>query len=279
MNTSYKQHAARLLSEKELFIFDMDGTIYLEDRVFPFAVQFIHNLRKHGKRVLFFTNNASRASDFYMERLSRMGFAPSREEILSAGDVTLTFLLRYRPQKSVYLLGTDSLRGQYAAAGVPLVPLDAEEADIVVSSFDTELTFAKLTCACTAVRGGAEYLCTHPDYNCPTVGGFLPDSGAIAALITASTGVEPTFFGKPYAQTVEMIAEVTGVEKEKMCFFGDRLYTDIAVGVHNGVSAVLVLTGETTAQMAEEAPDDCRPDLVFPSLAEIDSCMFGNAPD
>lgn len=271
-------NAAQLLGEKELFVFDMDGTIYLEDRVFPFAVRFIRHLRAHGKRVLFFTNNASRASDFYMERLTRMGFAPARDEIMSSGDVTAAYLLHHRRGKSVYLLGTESLRAQFAAQRIPLVPEAAEQADIVVSSFDTELTYRKLTCACTAVRNGAEYFCTHPDYNCPTVGGFLPDSGAIAALITASTGVKPTFFGKPYAQTVQMITAITQTPRDRMCFFGDRLYTDIAVGVRHGVCAVLVLTGETTAEMAESAAKDCRPDLIFPSLAEADRCMFGTAP-
>ena len=96
-----------LLCEKELFIFDMDGTIYLGSRVFDFAIKFINELRAHGKKVLFFTNNASKSTDFYLEKLQRLGFGASESEVMTAGDVTKVFLKRYRAGKSVYLLATE----------------------------------------------------------------------------------------------------------------------------------------------------------------------------
>ena len=147
-------------------------------------------------------------------------------------------------------------------------------ADIVVTSFDTTLTYEKLDNACRFVRCGAEYLSTHPDFNCPTETGFIPDSGAIAAFVTASTGVQPTYFGKPYAETVQMICEATGMEKQDICIFGDRLYTDIALGRLHGVTAVLVLTGETQQADVDAAEPAKRPDMTFASLAEVDSLMF-----
>lgn len=143
-----------------------------------------------------------------------------------------------------------------------------------MTSFDTTLTYEKLNIACRLVRGGAEYLSTHPDFNCPTEDGFIPDSGAIAAFVTASTGVSPVYFGKPYAQTIEMIAEHTGTAREDMCIFGDRLYTDIALGKRHGVTAVLVLSGETQpADLKNVRPED-YPDFVFPSLAEVSAELF-----
>ena len=148
------------------------------------------------------------------------------------------------------------------------------EPDIVVTSFDTGLTYEKLTLACDFIRHGAEYLCTHPDFNCPTETGFIPDSGAIAAAVTASTGVTPVYFGKPYRETAEMIAEITGETKDRMMIFGDRLYTDIATGKRHGISAALVLTGETTVADVERASEEERPDLLLPSLAEADELLF-----
>lgn len=257
----------RSLTEKKLYIFDMDGTIYLGGRVFPFAVDFIKNLRSKGKRVLFFTNNASRDPIVYMKKLTDMGFEPKREELLTSGDVTIQFLKRHRADKTVYLVGTPELERQFKGEGIAL----SGEADIVVTSFDTTLTYEKLNNACRLIRGGAEYLCTHPDFNCPTENGFIPDSGAIAAFVTASTGVKPVYFGKPYVQTVEMIIEHTGVEKDDICVFGDRLYTDIALGRKHGITSVLVLTGETTEQDVEAAAEDDKPDYVFPSLAEVNT--------
>ena len=111
--------------------------------------------------------------------------------------------------------------------------------------------------------------------NCPTETGFIPDSGAIAAFVTASTGKTPTYFGKPYRETVEMIAEATGFSNGEMCIFGDRLYTDIALGKKFGVTSVLVLSGETQPADVDAAAPADQPDLVFDSLADVDGFMFG----
>jgi ribonucleotide monophosphatase NagD (HAD superfamily) len=124
------------------------------------------------------------------------------------------------------------------------------------------------------VRGGAEYLSTHPDYNCPTETGFIPDSGAIAAFVTASTGKTPTYFGKPYKETIDMICEATGLDRSEMCIFGDRLYTDIAIGKRHGVTAVLVLSGETQPADVDAAEEKDKPDFVFDSLDNVDVAMF-----
>lgn len=260
----------RVLSGKDLFVFDMDGTVYLGGRVFPFAVSLIKKLRQSGKRVLFFTNNASHNPDFYVKKLSEMGFEPREGELLTAGDVTVSFLLSHRAGKKVYLVGTPELEEQFRGAGIVL----SEDADIVVTSFDTTLTYEKLRIACALIRNGAEYLSTHPDFNCPVEGGFIPDSGAIAALVTASTGAMPTYFGKPYASAAKMMSEMTGVSFEKMCVFGDRLYTDIAIGKNSGITATLVLTGETTLSDVEKAETKDRPDFTVDSLADIEKALF-----
>lgn len=270
------------LLSKRLFIFDMDGTVYLGGRVFDFAVRFIRHLRESGHRVLFFTNNASHSSNFYLEKLNRLGFEVSREEILTSGDVTAAYLTEKRKGKSVYLVGTPELDGVFRDAGVNLVAdengrllVSGTTADIVVTSFDTTLTYEKLTEACRMVRAGAEYLSTHPDFNCPTEDGFIPDSGAIAALVTASTGKGPVYFGKPYKETAEMIGEMTGCSSDEMCIFGDRLYTDIALGRRFGMTACLVLSGETQLSDVDGAAEAEKPDMIFSSLAETDELLFG----
>ena len=271
---SFKNPDTSKISDKKLYIFDMDGTIYLGDNVFNFAIRFINNLRAAGKRVLFFTNNASHSDDFYIEKLTKLGFSPSREEIMTSGDVTKVFLHRKRSGKSVYLVGTDDLVNDFKKDGIKLVDGNSESVDIVITSFDTTLTYKKLNDACRLVRNGSEYLSTHPDFNCPTETGFIPDSGAIAAFVTASTGKIPTYFGKPYIETLEMICEHTGIAKEDMCIFGDRLYTDIALGARNGVMSILVLTGETTAEDVKNADKKDQPNYVFDSLDDVDKLMF-----
>ncbi len=254
-----------IFGDKKLFVFDMDGTLCIGEKVFPEAVAFIHKLRELGRRVLFFTNNASHTSDYYMEKLRRMGFAPERGEVMTAGDVTAEFLLAHRRGREVFLVGTDELKNDFCRRGIVL----SDKAEIVVSSFDTSLTYYKLKHACDLVRGGAEFLCTHPDLNCPTENGFIPDSGAIASLITVCTGVTPRFFGKPYEDTINMICEHTGFGVKETVIFGDRLYTDIALGKRVGAETVLVLTGETDLETARHAKENERPDYIFPSMKEI----------
>lgn len=269
-----------ILESKKLFVFDMDGTIYLGGIPFDFAVRFINKLREDGRRILFFTNNASHSPEFYIKKLTRLGFNPSKEEICTSGNVTAAFLTTERAGKRVYLVGTEELYDQFAAAGVDLVcdkngVPDGREADIVVTSFDTTLTYDKLVVACDFIRAGAEYLSTHPDFNCPTETGFIPDSGAIAALVTASTGAMPTYFGKPYPETVRMISEITGVEKDEMIIFGDRIYTDIATGRRHGITAALVLSGECKEADAAAASLEDQPDIMLESLASAERIMFG----
>ena len=250
------------LKEIELFVLDMDGTIYLGERVFPDAVEFVKRAKDTGRRIAYFTNNASKNPDIYHEKLLRMGFDSERSEIITSGDVTAHYLLKHHPGEPVYLVGTPALAASFAGYGIPL----SEEAGIVVSSFDTTLTYKKLETACNLLRDGALFYSTHPDFNCPTETGFIPDCGAINALITASTGRQPVYFGKPYGYTADYISAVCGVKREKTAIVGDRIYTDIALGRNNGMTSVLVLTGET-----KEADIDSTnaPDIVLGKIGEI----------
>ena len=246
----------------KLFVLDMDGTIYLGENVLPGALEFVREARASGRRVVFFTNNASRNPQNYVDKLDRMGFGASRSDVVTAGDVTIEFLKRHRPGKKVYLVGTKALERSFIENGIEL----CEKADIVVTSFDTELTYEKLVIACDLIRGGAEYLCTHPDFNCPTETGFIPDSGSIAALVTASTGVKPKYFGKPYRETADMISELFGTPFKETAVVGDRLYTDIALGKNNGLLSILVLTGETHA---EDVNKSNAPDIILDGIGDI----------
>ena len=121
---------------------------------------------------------------------------------------------------------------------------------------------------------GSEYLSTHPDFNCPTEDGFIPDSGAISAFVTASTGVTPRYFGKPYSETMDMICSATGMEKKDVAVIGDRLYTDIAIGKRSGVTAVLVLTGETKLKDVEAAQEKDRPDIILDDAKALEDLIF-----
>lgn len=250
------------LNDMELFVLDMDGTIYLGNNVFPEALRFYKEAKAKGKRVIFFTNNASMNPDIYVKRLTGMGFDVCREDVVTSGDVTAAYLNLHHKGEPVYLIGTPALHELFAEAGIPI----SEEAKIVVSSFDTTLVYSKLNIGVNLIRKGAIFYSTHPDFVCPAPDGVLPDSGAICALITACTGVLPKYFGKPEKETADMISHLFGVPYEKTCIVGDRLYTDIALGKRNGLLSVLVLTGESTLA---DVNDDNAPDVILNNIGEI----------
>ena len=185
-----------LLKRTKLFVLDMDGTFYLGNQILPGAADFLKAVEKAGKQYLFFTNNSSRSPRDYMAKLEKMGCPITRDQIMTSGDVTIRYLQTHYPDKTVYLVGTPPLVESFQEAGIPLVN---EKPDIVVIGFDTTLTYEKLSNACTFIREGALFLATHLDINCPTETGFIPDCGSFCAAISLSTGKQPKYLGKPFA--------------------------------------------------------------------------------
>lgn len=252
------------LKQKHLFVLDMDGTFYLGNRLIEGSLDFLDKLNKTGREFLFFTNNSSRTSAFYQKKLEGMGCYVEEEKIVTSGDVTIKYLNEKYPYSGIFLVGTELLRESFIKGGIRLVE---ENPDVVVMSFDTTLTYEKISQACTFIRNGAPFLATHMDLNCPTEDGFIPDCGAMCAMIEASTGVKPKYLGKPFIETVDMIKLITGRKNVELAFVGDRLYTDIATAVNNGITGILVLSGETSPEDVERS--EVKPDFVFDSLEAL----------
>lgn len=248
----------------DLFVLDMDGTVYLGENLIKGSDIFINKVRDQGKDLVFFTNNASRVPSFYQQRLKRMGLDVEESDIITSGDVTIEFLKTYYPNKRVYLNGTPLLENSFRENGILLVE---KEPDVVIQSFDTTMHYDKMHRITNFIRDGVPFLATHCDINCPTEDGYMPDCGAMCALITSSTGVEPRYLGKPMRETLDMVLKITGHTVDDTAFVGDRIYTDVATGVNNGASGFLVLTGEADEQTVRES--DIIPTAVFESLYEM----------
>lgn len=257
-----------VLKAKKFFILDMDGTFYLGDRLIEGSLSFLEKLKATGREYLFFTNNSSKHNAFYKKKLAGMGCFVEESAVVTSGDVTIKYLKENYPGAGVYLVGTEMLVESFKKGGIRLTE---DRADIVVLGFDTTLTYEKMTKACTFIRNGALFLATHPDLNCPIEDGSIPDCGAMCAMVEASTGVKPRYLGKPFRETVDMIKLITGKKDEELAFVGDRLYTDIATGVKNGITGILVLTGET--ELKDVAKSEIQPDFVFESLAALGEAL------
>ncbi len=199
----------------------------------------------------------------------RLGVPVTRDVILISSDAFTSYMLRRNPEAKLFVLGTPQLRATLAAAGFALSDTLAEGADYVVVGFDMTLAYERLAIACRLIDRGVPYVATHPDVRCPVEGGeFIPDCGAMLELIKTATGTSPErIFGKPYRYMVETALERTGYKKEEIAMVGDRLATDMAFGLNNGILSVLVLTGEATLADVERGP--IKPDIILPHAAEI----------
>ena len=226
-----------LLDKVKLFVLDMDGTFYLGDRRIDGALDFIHKVKETGRDFIFFTHNSSKNCSMYIEMLEAMDCPITKDQIMTSGDVTAAYLKSKYPEKKVYLVGTPALEAVFREEGICLTE---EKPEVVVIGFDMTLTYEKLERACTYIREGAVFLATHKDINCPTETGFIPDCGAICAAITLSTGVLPRYLGKPCRETLDMVLQRTGYNKDEIAFVGDRIYTDVATGVNNGALGIFI---------------------------------------
>ncbi len=252
------------LNSARCFLFDMDGTVYLGKRLLPGASDLMSYLEEQQIPYFFLTNNSSRSRTDYVSKLADLGLRVALEKIFTSGEATALYLQRRQPGAKLYLVGTPSLEKEFTQFGFELV---GDNPDFAVLGFDTTLTYEKIRILCDFVRCGVPYIATHPDINCPTEDGYMPDIGAMMALVSASTGRKPdVIVGKPFPPMVEAITAKTGFEAQEMAIVGDRLYTDIAMG-EAGLMTVLVLSGETQPEDLEGAT--LQPDVVVQDLADL----------
>ncbi len=234
----YKQ-----LASMNLFMLDLDGTFYLGDNLIEGSLDFIKKLRTINKQFIFVTNNSSKTPLQYVEKLRHMGLEIDKDRVITSGSATIDYLHTYYKNKKVYLLGNDSLKQQFIEEGVVL---SETTPDIVVTAYDTTLNYIKLCHVCEYIRDGLPFLSTHADLNCPTENGFIPDLGSFNALIEASTGRSPDIvIGKPNQPIVNYVLKKYNLKNTEVAMVGDRLYTDILLGIKNDIVSILVLSGET----------------------------------
>ena len=256
------------LRGKRLFLLDMDGMIYLDDRLFDGTTDFLRYVRQIGGKYLFLTNNSSRSVEAYIEKLARLGIASEKSDFLTSVDALIIYLdaNSYR-DKLLYAFGTASFRKQLSDAGFRITDERSDDVEALVCGFDTELTFQKLEDACILLNRGVDFIAANPDWVCPTWYGYVPDCGSVCEMLYRATKRRPVFIGKPQPEMALLAMEKYGFRREETMLVGDRVYTDIACAVHAGIDAVLVLSGESTLQDVEENTE--KPTHIFENIRAV----------
>ncbi|MBE6927532.1 MAG: HAD-IIA family hydrolase [Ruminococcaceae bacterium] len=254
-----------MLSEKRLFLLDMDGTIYLDDDLFDGTLDFLEYVREIGGKYQFLTNNSSRSVEAYVQKMARLGIETTAEDFLTSVDALCVYLKKHGfSGKKLYGFGTQSFCRQLADHGFRVYRELRDDIDALVCGFDTELTFQKLEDACILLGRGVDFIAANPDWLCPTSYGFVPDCGSVCQMLTRATGRKPTFIGKPQPEMAFLAMEKCGFSREQTILLGDRIYTDIACGVNAGIDTVLLLSGESTLQDIDKNNE--KPTYVYDNI-------------
>ena len=256
-----------LLKDKRLFLLDMDGTLYLDEHLFDKVPEFLNLIRRQGGRYLFLTNNSSRGVEGYIAKMRRLGIETAPEDYMTSADAAEHTLLTEFPGQKCYVSGTASLKAQLRQADIDVTDTLSDDITVLLSGFDTELTFQKLEDSCILLNRGVTWLATNPDWVCPTWYGSVPDCGSVCQMLERATGKTPRFLGKPQPEMVRLALARTGFRPQQTVVIGDRLYTDVACGVNAGIDSIFVLSGEGV--MGDIVKYRVNPTWIYDNIARL----------
>lgn len=250
---------------------DMDGTIYLSNTLFPFTIPFLEKLKRLGISYSFLTNNPTKSLGDYLKKLHAMGIEATQEEMYTTTVAMIDYLKSHCPEvKRLFMLGTDSMVSQFLEAGFEQCSDSPDDRpDALIVSFDMTLTYSRLCRAAWWASQGIPYLATNPDKVCPTdQRTVLVDCGSICRCIEHATGRKPDItLGKPDPNMLINILEQKQLKPSEIAMVGDRIYTDIAMAQNAGAFGVLVLSGETSLEVAQSAANP--PELIVKNIEEL----------
>ena len=267
METTLKEKLARI---KHVAL-DMDGTIYMGNTIFPYTIPFLNKLKELGISYSFLTNNPSKSLNDYLAKLAKMGIQATAEEMYNTTIATIDYIHAHYPEaKKLFLLGTPSMISQFEQAGFISTTDDPDDVpDVIVAAFDMTLVYPRLCRAAWWISQGVPYIATNPDRVCPTnERTILVDCGSICKCLESATGRQPDItLGKPDPNMLVGILQQKHLQPEQIMMVGDRIYTDIKMAQNANAFGTLVLSGETTLDVANSAPNP--PDLICESIKEL----------
>jgi NagD protein len=246
------------------WLMDMDGVLVHEEQALPGAAEFIGGLRERETPFLVLTNNSIYTRRDLAARLRASGLEVPEQYIWTSALATARFLEDQRPDGTAFVIGEAGLTTALHSAGYTMTERNP---DYVVLGETRTYSFERITNAIRLIVGGARFIATNPDTTGPSADGIMPATGAVAALISRATGVEPYYVGKPNPLMMRSALNAIDAHSESTAMIGDRMDTDIVAGLEAGLHTILVLTGVTSRDEIDRFP--YRPSRVLDGIADL----------
>lgn len=253
---------------KKLVLLDMDGTVYLGDHLFDGVLDVFKYFKEHDIDFVFLTNNSSHSVSFYKEKMNKMGVECDEHNFYTSIETTIRYLKEHNV-KTIYALAVSSFKEQLKKHFTLVDSFNKDKpVDVVLSSFDTELTYDELRIACLYIQKGSKFIATNMDYRCPIEDGlYIPDCGGLSKWMEMATDVKPLFLGKPEPTMIYQVEEIFKVKPEEVILVGDRYYTDIKAGINAGIDTLAVLSGETSLEQYKK--EKLQPTYIRNSIVDL----------
>ncbi|HEX6506631.1 MAG TPA: HAD-IIA family hydrolase [Chloroflexota bacterium] len=253
------------MREVRAVIMDMDGVVIHGDRLIDGAQEMIRRLQDRGIKFLILTNNSTYTTRDLAARLAFLGLEVPADALYTSALATARFLHTQNATGSAYVVAEAGVTTALHEIGYTLTEHDP---DYVVIGETTSYSFGRIAKAVQLVAAGTRLIATNPDPVGPGTGGIVPATGALAALIARASGVDPYFIGKPNPLMLRTALRSLDVHSEEAIMVGDRMDTDIIMGVESGMETVLVLTGVTRREDVDRYP--YQPSRILNSIADLE---------
>lgn len=257
------------LTEKKLFLFDIDGTLAVGDTLYDGSAELLSYIDRIGGKSYFITNNSTKSGQDYVDKFRKaFGLETTEDQFITSGFMTIRFLKNNYADKKIFVLGTSSFVKELRKNDLNITEVAEDGIDCVVVAYDSELNYEKLIqVSKVLLTTDVPFYGTNPDLRCPIDFGFIPDCGAICDMITATTDKKPIYLGKPSREVVDLCLELSGFTREETLVVGDRLYTDIACGINGEVDTCVLFTGE--AKPEDMVDTEYPADYAFENVREL----------
>lgn len=254
---------------KKLFIFDLDGTLYLDGKIFPGVSDMLSQLKSANKHVMFLTNNSSRSTQDYLLKLKNIGIEANYRQMITSTQTAISYIKTHYPMHTFYVMGTQSMVEEVRSSGINVTTEVRSFPNMVgvLMGYDNELTYEKLVVVSRLLLSDIPYIATNPDYVCPVDFGYVPDCGSFAMMLEKASHKMPQFMGKPNPEIIYEALRRFDVNPEDAIMIGDRLYTDIQCGINAGIDTALVLSGESTIETLRQS--SIRPTYVWNTVNDL----------